>query len=353
MKNSTDFLDIENDSISFLDLVKKIKKLFFFLLKKWKALVLLLILSIAMGFTFKFFKKTQYTAKISFILEDGKGGGAISGLAGQVGIDLSSLSGGNSGFFSGDNILLFLKSNELSRKTLLTQCDSISPQTLADKYMETYNLNTSWKKKFKKEINFFNYKEIDEDRLKDSLLQLIINRITLKQLVVDRIEKKSTFIGVEVKTLSDIFSKLYCERLVQNTTNTYIQIKTRRQKSNVDRLQKRADSIGSILNYKTFSSAAEQEKILDVNPGSRTVTVNAEVSNRDKIMLTTLYAEVIKNLELAKISLNQEIPIIQVIDTPRYPLKDDSKKYIIVTLFLVAFSFIGWIGFFITKFILK
>ncbi|MDD3196201.1 MAG: hypothetical protein PHU68_10455 [Paludibacter sp.] len=40
-------------------------------------------------------------------------------------------------------------------------------------------------------------------------------------------------------------------------------------------------------------------------------------------MYAAVYGEVLKNLETLKLDLARETPLVQIIDTPRYPLKKD------------------------------
>jgi hypothetical protein len=141
-------------------------------------------------------------------------------------------------------------------------------------------------------------------------------------------------------TMNDeLLSKYYCERLVSSAIARYIDIKTERQNKNIVRLQKRADSISALLNMKTYSTAVAQERTLDINPALRsTATVPSEVIGRDKAMLGTIYAEIVKNLEVSKVALSQETPVIQIIDDVRLPLKKNvSSKIFFGTAGSVAF----------------
>lgn len=335
-----------NDEVSVQEIITGTKKLISFLTKKiWKIIIIAFIGGL-LGMGFAYFKPIIYTAKLTFMIEEGRSNSGLSGIAGQLGIDIGSLTSGSGGItiFSGDNIFLFLKSNYLTKKTLLTPFDSNNNKyTLADRYADIYELRKKWASSSKvgKEI-FFPADDTKYSRLQDSLLQIITNAILKKQLLVERPEKKSTFISVEVATKDDVFSKLFCERIVNNAIEKYIDIKTKRQKINVERLQKRADSIGSVLNYKTYAAAAGSEKILDLNPASRTETVQVEVNTRDKSMLTMVFAEVTKNLEIAKINLNQETPVIQVVDKPDYPLYDNKLgKLKSIIGFALLFAFIS------------
>ena len=57
-------------------------------------------------------------------------------------------------------------------------------------------------------------------------------------------------------------------------------------------------------------------------------------------MLATAYGEVVKNLEIAKINLQREQPLYQIIDEPEMPLKvkkASKTRYILIGGFLSFF----------------
>jgi hypothetical protein len=93
-----------------------------------------------LGLGYSFLKKPVYLARVNFVIEENKqnAGGLFSALAGQVGMDLSSLSG-MSGILAGDNVLELLKSPTLLKKVLLTPYPGDTSNTLAYKYAEAYN----------------------------------------------------------------------------------------------------------------------------------------------------------------------------------------------------------------------
>jgi len=49
-------------------------------------------------------------------------------------------------------------------------------------------------------------------------------------------------------------------------------------------------------------------------------------------VLNTLYAEVVKNVEILRISLINQKPIIQVLDLPKFPLVNQQKSFLIIEL---------------------
>lgn len=328
---------MENEEY-FNEVLIKIRNFFFYFKKKWWKLLLVTMVGGLIGYAYVYyFKPKTYTTKLSFILEEGKSAGGFSSLAGQFGFDLGT---NNAGLLSGDNILMFLKSKSLVKETMLTPYDSSKNLSLADRYAEIYELKKNWLKN-KKISNpvFFPVKTNKPfSRQQDSLLNTIIIRIIKGELLIERPEKKATFVTVQTSQRDELLCKLFCERLVQNATDRYVQLKTKRQQANVEKLQKRADSIASVLNNKTYSTASQQEKLLDLNPASKTSTVNSEITGRDKIMLSTIYSEVVKNLEIAKVQLTQETPTIQIIDKPEFPLTVVKKSKVLFAI-IISFAF--------------
>ena len=338
----------ESDEISLSELIQKIKGWFSFLKTQWIKIALVGFIGGCIGFVYAWMQPINYTAKISFIVEEGKSssGGGLAALAGQFGFDIGGGGGGNS-VIAGDNILLYLKSESLVKETLLSPFDSTNTYSLADKYADVYELRKSWEKDDEIGKVYFPSNDAKKYSIKqDSLLKGIISNILKTQLNIERPEKKATFINASVILKDQILAKLFCERLISLAKEKYIDIKTSRQKINVDNLQKRADSIEFLLNRKTFASLDMQKQFMDMNPLFKSNATNVEITSRDKLILQTVYGEIIKNLEIAKISLSQETPVIQVVDSPYLPLKKEKKSrknYAIMFSFLLGSVFIGYL----------
>ena len=326
----------EDESFSFQLLVMQYKIRFLFVLGYWKTLSIAGITTALIVIVYSFFQPVTYTSTTTFVVEDAKsgGGGLFSALSGSLGIDLVGMSGSNN-LLAGDNVLALLKSSSLIKKTLLTKFDSTLDNTLADVYAEEYGWKAKWKNNssINKDIRF-NITPLT--RLEDSLLQVMIERIKLKEISVAKPDKKLGFFELQFSSRNEILSMLFSINLINEATSFYINTKTGRLRRNIERLQTRADSLGILLNRKTLSSAEASLQTLDVNEAYATPFVNAEISSRDKFMQSTVYAEIIKNLELSKTSLAQESPTVQILDAPEFPLKKNkiSKlKYAVVGFF--------------------
>lgn len=337
-----------SDEISLKELIQKIGDWYRYLKTQWWKIAIAGMIGGTLGFVYAWMQPITYTAKTTFVVEDAKSGGGLSGLAslaGQFGVDVGG--GGGGGLIAGDNILLYFKSESLSREVLLSPWDSAGKQSLADRYIETHGLQEKWAKNERIGKIIFPTEQpgIKYSRLQDSLLQVIINDFILKkQFGISKIDKKAGFIQLTVTMEDEALAKVYCDKLVDIAVKRYVVLKTERQQKTVDKLQARVDSISNLLNRKTSTSAALQTAAatMDVNPLYRTNTaVAAELTTRDKAMLATVYGEVVKNLELAKFTLSQETPVIQIVDESSLPLlltkKSPGSSFLLFSLVFVFF----------------
>lgn len=344
----------QSDEISLKELIQKIREWYRYLKTQWWKIAIAGIIGGVIGFVYALMQPITYTAKTTFVVEDPKSSGSgfsgLASLAGQFGVDVGG--GGGGGLITGDNILLYFKSESLAREVLLSPWDSGGKISLADKYIETHDLKKSWIKNEKiGDINFpVNKKNQSYNRLQDSLLQVLINdNILKKQFAIAKVDKKAGFIELSVTMEDEQLAKKYGDELVAVAVKRYIDLKTSRQQKTVDNLQARSDSIGNLLTKKTATSASLQTSsaTMDVNPLYKTKTIVAtELTTRDKTMLATVYAEVVKNLELAKFTLSQEMPVIQIVDEAIFPIKKNNVSKLKMAILL------GFVGVFISCIIL-
>ncbi|WP_276348744.1 hypothetical protein [Daejeonella sp. JGW-45] len=314
---------------SFKQLLAKRREDFRMLWKHRYKFIVLGIIGAALGALYAWTRPITYTSKLTFVVEEGGAGGGslLSGLAGQFGFDLGGMSG-TGGVLAGDNVQELLRSNKMIKNTLLTPYPADSNLTLADRYAETSELSKPWAEKYNngKVIRF--PAEGKYNRLQDSLLQVMMKTITESELAVGKTDKKLSFFEASVTMADEEVAQLFTTRLIDQATRFYIDTKTLRQRTNVNRLQARADSIERLLNRKTYSASAANNVLLDINPAYPTANVNVELKERDKMVLQTIYAEIVKNLEISRTMLIQETPTFQIVDEPELPLKKNRTGYL-------------------------
>jgi hypothetical protein len=329
---------------SLRELVNHLKGFLQYLRKKWWMLALAGFFGALLGTVYYFRQKPKYEAVTTFILEEKSGGGGIAGLASQFGFNVGSLGGGGS-IFSGDNILDILKSKKIVQQVLLSPIDNAGPDkaTLADIYLEFTGSKKSWHKNpLLANISFANVRK-QMSPIQDSVLNAIYKGIIKDHLITDRPHKQSSIIKVKVTAGNSVFARLMSERLVQEASKLYLDIRVGSIHDNIEQMQMRSDSLLILLNAQSYNAAASQP--LDFNPGMRTATVHSEIANRDKTVLAALYTEVTKNLEMSKLLLSQQTPVIQFLDTPELLLNDSKKSlFWFVLLCSIGVSLIYIIG---------
>jgi hypothetical protein len=312
-----------------------------------KGLALVLVGGSLLGALAAWQSTPTYTARLTFVIDDSKssgGGGGLSALAGQFGFSLDGL-GGSSGVLAGDNVQELLKSQKLIKGTLLSPYDIKGTESLADRYASVYKLDKKWLKySADGKITRFPVDTAHYSRLQDSLLHEMTTLILSSEFGIAKTDKKLGFFEVNTTMKDERLAQLFCTRMIKQATDFYIRTKTSRLRYNVDRLQHRADSIGEILNHKTYDLSSANKTLLDLNPAYTSANANVEVKERDKIVLNTIFSETVKNLEASKTMLAQETPTVQIVDEPELPLKKNRLKYSIAILtgaFLaeVAFCF--------------
>jgi hypothetical protein len=326
----------QKDYYSFAEIMVQIKSLCQFLLKKWWILLLAMIVGAALGTWYYYRQEPKYKAEITFILEEkSSSSNGLAGLASQFGFNVGNLSGGS--MFSGDNILNILSSKKIVQQVLLTTDDH--NQTLADLYLDFSGIKKRWQNK----PAFANFKFVGTagqlNPIQDSVLNDIYQSIVKKNLDAGRVGKQSTIISVKATSSNSVFARLLVERLVDAASKLYLDVKTNTAQTNINELQRRSDSLLILLNRKSYTAATSQP--LDFNPGIRSAIVPTEIATRDKTVLAAMYGEVTKSLEMSKLMLAQQTPVIQILDRPSILLSDNKKGllFLIIVLSFLSFTF--------------
>lgn len=335
---------IVSDEISLREIILMIKEWGAYLLTKWIIILSSGIIGAAVGFFYVYNQKPIYRAEFSFVLEDEKSGGGLSGalgLASQFGIDIGG--GGGGGAFTGDNLLELMKSRSMVQKALLSPVNlNGKMQSLVEYYIDFTKMRKNWEgKAHLSSLNFpIEYDVSMFSRTQDSVLMSIHKSIINNFLVVAKVDKKLSILKVEVKSENELFSKLFSEALVTEVSNFYIETKTKKSKANVAILQHQADSIRNQLNRAISGVAQSNDAIPNLNDARQVLRSFSQQRQVDVQANTAILTELVKNLELSKLSLRKETPLIQAIDKPLLPLpieKTGKLKGLIIGGFLAGF----------------
>lgn len=348
--------------VSLKDLFLKLRDFYRLLLSRWLTILVLILIGGILGFSYAYFKKPIYIATTTFVLEDSEssgGFGQYAGIASIAGIDLG---GGSGGIFQGENILELYKSRTMIEKALFAEVDNNgSKQLLIDRYLDFTGLRKKWSKKSEfRNVQFRNIefprnaaKSKPHSRLQDSLLRIVVDEINKNNLSVVKPDKKLSIIKATVKAKDEFFAKAFNEQIVQKVNDFYVQTKTKKSLANVRILQHKVDSLKTNMNVAIYDAAAILDATPNLNPTKqlqRTAPMQRAqfTAEANKAML----ADVIRNLELAKISLLKEAPLIQIIDSPILPLEEETVNKILSAVSVAFIFFLAGIVYLVLREIL-
>ena len=301
------------------------------------------IIGLSLGVYYAYRYKPYYVANLSFILNDSKSstGGALSALAGQLGFGTGSPN------ITDDRVLYLGKTKRILAEAMLHKYGN-SDFTLADKLAEVFRIKESWPNDTTLfDLDRIKAKHVDELSYKENkaIDQIIVFILKSNRLQIESVSKKSnTFVGVQNSGIIQITFECRNEQLSIEFTNAiykelsdfYIGTMTKNLQANYDLIAFKTDSIKELLHDIEEQSASSGDMAMNIFRFKG--KINDQRLRRELNILNLLYAESIKNKELAKFNLEQERPVFQLVDSPMAPLETKEKS-------MVTFGFLGLMGF--------
>ncbi|MBS1748083.1 MAG: lipopolysaccharide biosynthesis protein [Bacteroidetes bacterium] len=341
----------DKDDISLKEVVHILHDWIKYLLSKWMIILIVGILSGVLGIVYAFFSKPKYEAALSFILANSnENSSGIMGLASQFGIDLS---GDNNDVFTGNNIIALMKSRRMVQQALLKKPEG-SNLSLLNIYCKENKLDEAWKKDERMaKVYPFPNSASQMTGLQDSLFRDIYDNVQKSLLDVSMPDKDKSIYTVVTSSTNEKFSYYLTTYLVDVTSAFYISTKTSVAQQNLDMLQHEADSLRNLLGNTITAAAAQTDVTFNLNPAYQVQRSAAQQSQVSASALGQAYGQVLQNLELAKISLQKETPLYQIVDVPQLPLVMQKKSKLI---YLIIGGILGGIvicGFLIVKRVLS
>ncbi len=339
-------MDGKNNSekISLKEILLKVAALFSYLFSKWYIILIVSILGAMLGFFYAKMQTPTFRSTTTFVLESGESGGGgigqVAGLAALAGVDLGQTGGG---IFQGDNLFELYRSRKMIESTLLQPSVSDSSILLLDRYLELTKEREMWKKSNPELLKIDFLKDLNSKniRLRDSILQRTVQDINRNNLEVGKLDKKSSIIKVDVLSQDEVFSKEFNEALVGQVNNFYIKTKTKKSLNNIQILQQKTDSVRAVMNGAISASAVVADATPNLNPTRQSQRlIPTQRSQFSAETNRAILGQLVQNLEMSKMALLKETPLIQVVDQPIYPLhviKASKLKGLIVGGFLASF----------------
>ena len=331
----------ENKEIEIRDIIITLKEIKQELISRSFKIGLFVFLFSLTAVLINFFQDSRYKAELSFVVEDKQKStplSSVSGLASQFGFDFFSSSNST---FSQANIMELLKSRGVISKTLLR---SNNKKLFIQNYISMYNLDSDWENNKDLEgITFKNQIDIKHD----SIITMIWEKIIEDDISVEIKNDETDIIYLSFKSKEEKFAKLFSENLIDEMSSMYIEYQTKQSTNTIDFLQNRADSVFNEL------EKAEEEfaRVKDIN--QRIIKASGRLKElqlmRSVEVLSTMYLELVKNIEISKLTLLNQTPIIQVIDRPTLPLEDTKLSTFLVFFISFVLSFLISVFYFVFR----
>lgn len=302
------------------------------LLKKWLILLLALLAGALIGYFVLRSKPPVYTANISFVLStDPRPNAGLYNLAAQLGFD--AISSNPENIFSGENIIELFKSRQLIGSTLLAEVDKKSHLTL---------LNLIARDQFGKAYAKLGPFGTDPDKfsLPQKLLYRRIITYVGKSFIVFKKEKNLIVYVMSMSSNNPDITYHTANLLLDQTSKYFIETKTKVFATGVRLLQHEADSLEGVISKIFSSTASINDRTYDLNPTVSIQRSGSMFNQAKAAAYDAAYAEVMRNLEIAKINLQKETPLYRIIDQPDLPLLPEKPayvKHVAVTAFVGVF----------------
>lgn len=308
------------DQFTLGEVILNLRSWISFFVSQWRVLLISGVIGLAGGALISVLKKPVFHAETSFVLEEGDGAGIgqMSGLASLVGVNLGSL-GSTSGLFQGDNIMELYRSDRMIGETLLSPFSE--KKLLIERFIEFEKLNDKWASKVDFSSLDFSLPRERFSVKQDSVVLEISKLIRERQLSVAKPDRKLSIIKITISSKDEAFAKIFNETLVNKVNAFYFETKTKKTWGNLQILQNQSDSVRAILDQSLGAYATAQDRIPYANPLLSSGTIESRKRQIDVQATASVYQEIVKNLEIAKVNHRNNSPLIQIIDSPRFPIK--------------------------------
>lgn len=343
---------IKEDEITLKELILKIKEFYFEVLLYWK-LAVLIILPFTIYFLFKALTTpTTYSAELTFMLNEDEGGSGNSALAilSQFGF------GGGQSTINLEKLIELSKSRKIIHKVLFERIVINSHEDfIANHLIKVYDYHKRWKDSSLEGFNFEHDSIVIFDQKQNRALKALYSRFLgnskIPGLLSSNIDDDTGILTLRIKSESEQLSLEIVKAVFNHLSQYYVDKSIEKQKATYDIVKIKSDSLKISLASKESALA----KYKDSNRAiwSKSAVLKEQQLLRDIQVLNLMYAESLKNLEIADFSLKSKTPFIQVIDLPFSPISPQKSSYLIslITGTLMG-SFIA-IGFIVGRKIIR
>lgn len=334
-------LENKDNDISLKELVLRIRGYIFLLLSKWKTILSCGLIFLFLGAFLFVGSPKSYTAKLSFMLNVDERG-INSGLAALLGQYALGLSAGES---NPEKILELSRSRTIAELALF---DTIvlngKTENLANHFIEAFESIGAWDgsgflslSKDSLSLEGFRFKKTDPSQfnaLENKALKRVHAMLTGEEgfdaILKTDYNDVSGIMSLSVSCPNENLAIRTSEMLFEALSFYYIEKSTEKQQYEYDILKEKYDSINNVLSDVQFRLAAFEDTNKALYRKQDMLLKDRLEIDEQKLLYMLGKAE--EQVQLAKITLDNKTPYVQLIDKPIGPLEPDNMPLAISLL---------------------
>ncbi len=338
-----------NDEISLKELILKLKGFWDELWKNWY-LIILFCIPILAFFLYKHFKfEKAYTAELTFMVNENEGGGGLGGVSSVLGS--FGFGGTPGGDYNLEKMLTLAKSRKIIQNVILKKVNLNGQEDyFANHFINIHDLHSHWAE----DINsidlssfLFTHDSLSIFSLEENTALKYIHSSFIgnadkgiNPLLNSSINELTGIMELSFKSKDEQFSIRILEELYAYLSKYYVDQAVEKQQNTYNIITAKADSLETELRSAEYSLA----NFLDTNRNlyARTDQVKQARLEQSVRMLGLAYAKVVEQKEIAEFSLNDQTPVVQIIDYPLSPI-EPSKSSLVKNL-IIACIIGGFLG---------
>jgi hypothetical protein len=309
------------EQITIKDIILKVISIGKSILKNWKIVLLFALIGGGLGFYYDYSKQKDPTFKANnqFYLETST---PTNNYGGFANIFTGGDNGANGGLFSGENLLTLIKSADFLEKTFLREVTVNGKKHILANFFHDKNISPKEEKekkekKIKDQYVYLTHTNKEKFTLAEFNSLAVVQGPAVMATTL-KPEEKTSFMNLEVITYDDTLSKVYSDAFLETLREYYLDSKTSKIKTTIQRQQRIVDS----LRYVTQANESSLARIQDQN--QETVFEQGKVQetrlNRKTTLLNQTWAEQERSLQQLKFQLYQDSPLFKITTPQRFPI---------------------------------
>lgn len=321
----------------------RLSDIIYFFKRSRRRILLGVIIGIILGAFYAFSKPNVYTAQVSVLPEaqaTGTSGlGSLGSLAGLAGINLNNISGQDA--IRPDlypNILQSIPfALDLLKQPVYLQ-GSLVKMSLQE--FMTSKASGFWGDLFKRFSNNDDSKKISNPKNFSQAIQVTKEQEDLIKAIQESVsaiyDKKTGIITITVVATDPMVSATVARLSLEYLTKYITTYRTEKARQQVTFLQVQVRD--SEVKYQASEYALSNYRDRNRNLFLETAKINEQRLQADYLLAQSVYGELSKQLEQAKIKVQQETPIFKTLEPPTVPLRKSGPKR---TFIMLGFAAVG------------